>query len=128
MFVETSEPLVTLFATLARLEPRIDDFKGGCGDPPADVLPDMRGIFVGASLLPSVAPFTAAATVAPSLEPTVLTDGEPAIVGSCCLVLRNDTSEALGKTAPGRLGVLVAEPVGAKEDFLLGGVDGTLDL
>jgi hypothetical protein len=44
-------------------------------------------------------PFAAAAIAAPSLEPTVLTDGDPAIVGSCCrLLVRNDTSEDLAFT------------------------------
>ena len=56
----------------------------------------MRGIFVKVfTSFEEVVPFVAAASAAPSLDPTVLTDGEPAIVGSCCLFDRRETSEDL---------------------------------
>ncbi len=90
----------------------------------------IRGIFVEAPIesLAFGVPLTVAARVAPSLEPTVLTEGDPAMVGSCCrLSARNDTSEDCLLT----VGVRCEGDAGTRDDtvgivlFLEGGVDGT---
>jgi hypothetical protein len=78
---------------------------------------------------PLEAPLTAAASATPSFEPTVLTEGEPAIVGSCCLLsARNDMSDdcllTVGVRCDGDGGTRDDETVGVGLD-LDGGVDGT---
>lgn len=91
--VPTSEPAAPL-RKLPRREPRRDDLKLGCGDgtlsfPPAELWPAILGILVGVSLIifaPPDAPRL-------SLELT-LTEGEPAMVGNCCRLLRSDISDA----------------------------------
>jgi len=90
--VPTSDPAAPL-CKLPRREPRRDDLKLGCGDgflsfPPAELWPAILGILVGVSLrifAPPAAPRL-------SLELT-LTEGEPAIVGSCCRLPRRDISD-----------------------------------
>lgn len=134
--VETSEGAL-LWAMLLRFVFAIEDFNAGCGEPPADVRLDIRGILVDGPVEGPVlsftvdVPFTEAASATPSLEPTVLTDGEPAMVGSCCLLLaRRETSDDFVITVGVfREGEFVAEDVmggvlGLGRDFE-GGVDGT---
>ena len=88
--VPTSDPA----AALPRRDPRRDDLKLGCGDgplsfPPVEVWLAILGILVGVSLTR----FAPAEAPRLSLELT-LTEGEPAIVGNCCRLLRRDISDA----------------------------------
>ena len=89
--VPTSDPAAPV-CKLPRREPRRDDLKLGCGDGTLSFPPvwlAILGILVGVSLsifAPPDAPRL-------SLELT-LTEGEPAIVGSCCRLLRRDISDA----------------------------------
>lgn len=84
---------------------------------------DILGILVAA--LPSFV-LAAAARAAPSFDPTVLTEGEPAIVGSCCrLFVRRDASDDFTNTACVFCGVEVALDVPAKALAFDGGVEGT---
>lgn len=93
----------------------------------------IRGIFVEGPVESFAlgVPLTLAASATPSLEPTVLTEGEPAIVGSCCLLSgRNDTSEDCLLT----VGVRCDGDAGTRDGvvgiglFLDGGVEGTVIL
>jgi hypothetical protein len=88
--VPTSDPAAPL-CKLPRREPRRDDLKLGCGDGPchSHQWPAILGILVGVSLTI----FAPADTPRLSLELT-LTEGEPAIVGNCCRLLRRDISDA----------------------------------
>ena len=90
--VPTSDPVAPL-CKLPRREPRRDDLKLGCGDgtlspPPVELWPAILGILVGVSLIIFAPPD------APRLSfELTLTEGEPAIVGSCCRLLRRDISD-----------------------------------